>query len=451
MANPELSRLQDTFAHQFYTPALEKAEKAVLKRECVSRREFLRTAIALGMITVGAKVVKEGMVDHALEPIYNHSNKLVHGEFQNQNELESTARGIGLIAHVGIGTLLGGIGGILIREGKDDLRELAYVANVLPRAVYNLHSEWLENPPSKEELEAFIVKLYYLPPIGGKLNDFSKEKPLPIPPSLTAEEHIQRLHEFRIERNVADPGDNYIHQFTVQGQLPDKFKHVAVALICSSPYLQDWDDYFYEVPWGQVAPLIHDGGVTDTLLNPFWETPGRTDFILRVGKVWDDGLEALERLPIPEVLALPSERLAIARAEQHERFRLQTEARAYQRLSLALHCKENTAAPNIPRELKAKLAHRWDEFTQSIRNLLIAYDGTRYNNLVSVLDVPWFTKTPWTSEKWPGERFEAPWETIKPHLIRLDEKRERHPEMVGHAFQILQSFANTIDQDIGLR
>lgn len=136
--------------------------------------------------------------------------------------------------------------------------------------------------PSREQVEALLKKIFYLPPVGGKVTLEKKSlRPASLFPVLTADEKVEEIIRFRQEGKL---DETYVHQLTVQGRLPDEFKYAALALTINSTYRSDWRKPLYEAPWGKVAPLVHDGGHVQTI-NPFWSIRGRTDFIQRVATV----------------------------------------------------------------------------------------------------------------------------------------------------------------------
>lgn len=286
-----------------------------------------------------------------------------------------------------------------------------------------------------------------MPPVGGKipliwqgLKMFSAVRRLD--PSLTAEQQASRVVEMR-QRN--ELGEVYVHQLTVQGRLPDKFKYAALAIILNSPYQNDWRKPFFEAPWGKVAPLIHDGGKVNVDYNPVWkDVSGRTDFLQRASETHEPKLEELESLDIKEVGRLSVDKLARARAEQEERNRLLIEARAYQRLALSLHCYVGTAPDTIPDEIQFKLAQSWNEFEDKMNLLLSHY------KITGVAKVRWFNLFSEEKSKWYGKRREADWAPIQHQLIALEKVREKNPELRGKVTELLIDSADQIDRKLGL-
>lgn len=335
---------------------------------------------------------------------------------------------------------------ISVRESKEKLKRR------FVRLVLNIRPEWAEKPPSTDELGSFCRGLSYLPPVGGKLikpNDNEKHyfggnfDVDILEPSFMAERQVDNVIQWR--RRNSRRGE-YIHQLTVQGQLPDEFKYVALALILSSPYENDWNEPFFEASWGMVAPLVHDGGNVNTGYSPVWAgKKGRTDFLQRISFVHEPKLEELESLPIAEVSKLSSQRLTGAIREREERERLFLEARAYQRLALALHAKNGTAPKAIPRNIRRELKREWIGFQSQLHRLLKEYgvDGSA--------NVSWFREKPVNQSLFGfKDRYEAEWLPIQKELLVLEETIKEHPEMMKDSRVILKDFSDRIDQAIGI-
>lgn len=161
-------------------------------------------------------------------------------------------------------------------------------------AISKVYPDWQVNPPSREKIDTLLKKVFYLPPVGGKITKLreGEDQIVNLDPSLTADEQVNNIIKLR-QNNELD--NVYVHQLTVQGKLPDEFKYAALALVISSPYENDWSKPFFEAEWGRVAPLVHDGGETD-IINPLWgsNSNGRTDFLQRVVRVFEPKLEGVE-------------------------------------------------------------------------------------------------------------------------------------------------------------
>lgn len=264
----------------------------------------------------------------------------------------------------------------------------------------------------------------------------------PLEPSLTAEQQVSKVSKMR-QRN--ELGETYIHQLSVQGRLPDRFKYAALALILNSPYQNDWERPFFEAPWGTVGPLMHDGGTVDVGYNPVWKNVnGRTDFLQRIANTYEPQLERLERLDIKEVVRFSGDQLARARAEQEERNRLLIESRAYQRLALALHCAVGTAPKAIPKEIRVKLGQSWSELEERMKALLSEY------GILGAAEVEWFSEKP-VYVGWVEYRHEAYWRwQFADELDKLEKVKEKNSELPGKPTELLTDIADQIDQEIGL-
>lgn len=311
------------------------------------------------------------------------------------------------------------------------------------KAALAVHPEWLQDAPDKDDLIKYRNALSYLPPVGGKIPIVYKGDPVDIlVPSLTAEEQAQAVTSLRKKGSL---GEVYVHQLTVQGRLPDEFKFAALALILSSPYKNDWDRPFFEAPWGKIAPLVHDGGNVDHGVNAVWsDVKGRTDFLQRIAFVHRVDVEQLERLKPGEVAKLPVETLSSARNEQAERERLTLEAKAYQRLALALHARAGTAPKRIPEEVRSPLADHWVKFEETMTSILGEY------GLRAAADVTWFNAEPRPLAHLAyGPRHEADWQPIKETLLQLEGARPYYPELRNSVVHLLKGVTDSIDRTIG--
>lgn len=338
------------------------------------------------------------------------------------------------------------------RSIKDPINLQRLMADHKPDNLYHalvaLRPEWGNFVvPPREEFIALAEGLLYLPPVGGKVEaptDRRRYFSGALDPSMTIEEQINQLTSLRQKGRLPQFPEGYIHQLTVQGRLPDPFKYAALSLILHSPYRNDWSKPFFEAEWGQIAPMIHDGGNVDPGVNPIWRWTGRTDFLQRIVPVFQPNLEQLEQLSPEERSKQSVDELAKARYEQEERDRLLIEAKAYQRLALALHSKVDTAP--IPGDVASRLAGHWDSFVHKMDRMLEEYD------INGTAKVAWFTDKPVPEHSLAGygDRYEAPWKPIQKELIHLESVRMLHPELRGRVRQILQETTDNIDREIGL-
>lgn len=370
--------------------------------------------------------------------------------YSKRQELESRTRGgIGIAGRAAMGVffILGfaafSLGGLefLLGVGEKIRSRIAAVD-----ALLSLRPDWKENSPTKEELIKFCRGLSYLPPVGGKIPLIMKvgEKPdidiKKFDPSLTAEQQSEKVITMRQKNEL---GDGYVHELTVQGRLPDSFKYAAIALILNGPYKIDWTKPFFEAPWGKTVPLIHDGGNVEQNISPVWrKVKGRTDFLERRARVHAPKLERNENLKNEEVVKLQN--LTELHKEQEERNRLVLEAKAYQRLALALHAQTGTAPKKIPQDIQSQLSGEWMQFQKRLDDLLIYYD------IKGVATIPWFRQKPMLLYGWPGERYEEHWQPIQQELIRVNEVKESHPEIRTHVTRLLSETTDRIDEIIGI-
>lgn len=395
--------------------------------------EGLSKAKRLGILAGAAATSAVGMLN-----VVNGWNTLLQADSFYPDELWDNAKAFDTGLLVSTGGLMITIGGALIATvaiDKDSRKE--YFS--LEESVIARHPEWKDEPPDPVTLRAEIETSLLLPPIGGKLNDFDKSRPTPLPPALTAENYVSELMK-EVKKLHPEKGDSefFVSQLAVQGRRGNDFRCVALALLTASPYVQDWKEYFYEADWGKVGPLIHDGGRVSGKVNPKYKNViGRTDFILRVGKVWHPNFESIIKMAPEDVVNLPLEDIESAIQEQKERERLLTEVKAYQRLALAYDIGFSTRLGLTNDEADA-LISEWFSFTESITSLYEEY------GIADILDVKWFRNKPTRLGQW-DDRYEGKWKPIKRSLKRLDEVRIENPEMVERAYYLLKNKVAAID------
>lgn len=336
------------------------------------------------------------------------------------------AAGLGLTIPAAFGLFFGSIGlGYEIHYPRSTKRRFT-------NSILILRPEWLRKTPTKDEVTSLARSISCLPPVGGKIDEASKPNLKIIEPSLTAEEHVLRVIDWTKNRKE---GEGYIHQLTVQGRLPDEFKYSAIALILSSPYVNDWQKPIYGTEWAKVAPLIHDGGNVE-VISPLWnKLKGRTDFLQRLSTVhhpsssnmqdvwgrWADEIRAIE-----------------------EQKRLELECKFYQRSALALHAKLGNTPSQLSEESRGKLAEIWDSSKSNLEIILQEYE------IQNVVSVPWFADKPrnlWSNQ---GPRYEANWPPIQQELIHLEEVRHEYPELQDRVHKLMADTVQSVDQTIGL-
>lgn len=299
---------------------------------------------------------------------------------------------------------------------------------------------------SREQMEAFLKKILYLPPVGSKITlERNSLEPTPLSPTLTADEQIKEIIKLRQEGKL----DNaYVQQLTVQGKLPDEFKYAALALIINSTYRNDWTKPFYEMEWAKVAPLIH-GGEKATDVNPLWRSIGRTDFLQRVANVHQPKLEYMEQYATPELATqVSSEDLANAVLEQGERKRLILEMNFYQRAAFALHAKKGTLPNAVPPDVARKGMRVWKNFVKDMDNILSYYDAS------NVTKQRWFTRSPrfrpWGGLKYEFMRHEASYIPIQEALMSLEEVKSKNPSLRQEVNLLMTKTVSSVDNAIGV-
>jgi hypothetical protein len=336
----------------------------------------------------------------------------------------------------GFGSLLGAG---LFFEAKDESK---LVRKGLRKHIQRLHPEWVDNPPDAKEIEIFDKTVLSLPPMGGKI-PAGLEYTRILLPEATAEAQVDKIIEIRRKEQIAE---QYIHQFTVQGRLPDQFKYAAIALILHSPHITDWSKPFIDTPWGKVAPLIHDGGNTETKFNHHWKTVhGRTDFF-KVSFVEKPQTNASGDKQDAEINRLEAELNAdeFNRAEEE---RLRREQTFYQRAAFALHAASGTAPKSIPKDVKESATNVWLNFEEGMKDLL------RGHGVSGVGIVKWFLDEPRLVPGWSayGMRREADYPPIQEELIRLEEVKSQSPELRAGAERLMRETMGKIDHLLGLK
>ena len=345
----------------------------------------------------------------------------------------------GAAAFSSLGFLVEGLGaavfatlGVSSCEIGNNLRTKHRTLEEFKRAALIYNPGWAAVPPDEDEYYQFQSRLLNLPPIGSKV------------PELKIGKKVSRKK----------PNEDYVVQFTVQGRLHDKFKYAALALITSSPYRNDWQRPYFQAPWGECAPLVHDGGNVNTSLNHKWyglSYPGRTDFLQRVGVAYEPKFDEISKMSQINLSRLPVEQLARARLEEFERERLLMEMKFYQRIALVSH----TTTDHLPYQILKQdsvrpLKRQWYTFEDRMNKMY------REFGIEEVTSPVWFLDEP--RNLWPnkylgplfGLRLEADWEPIQEQLINLEETRWKHPEMIKEARQIMIETTNNVDRIIGL-
>ena len=160
---------------------------------------------------------------------------------------------------------------------------------------------------------------------------------------------------------------------------------------------------------------------------------GRTDFLQRVSAVYGTDQPELERM---------------------EQERLVLEAKAYQRLALALHAESGTAPKGekmhggIPEAIRSKLVAHWREFKQTLGSFLTEFE------VGYVVDVRWFEEKARRLEGWGQPRHESKWRPIRKRLLALNRFAEREPLLYDRlrlqVVALLKRTTDDIDRDLGL-
>jgi hypothetical protein len=313
------------------------------------------------------------------------------------------------------------------REPGDRIRQCW----ALSHTAGDLYPDQNGGVPKKKAIKDYYKKVKHLPPMGSKIITFEDDSSLVrrFKPEITADTITRHINNEKHEY-----GRFFISQLTVQGRLPDRFKHAGLMLIMNSPFDTDWNEPFYEAHWGSVGPMIHDGGNLDQTVSKKWHNvKGRTDFIQRMYAYLSEDDEG----------ELTNEQAILA--NQTETMRMQTEARFYQRAALALHCAEGTAPLGVLTSRKwQELSDIWNDFEQRTTDMLkgIGADST--------VCTPWFLEDSREVQGWPGWRREADPEPIKNSLMNLEAIKREHGELREIASRAMVEFTEKVDRVIGL-
>lgn len=299
-----------------------------------------------------------------------------------------------------------------------------------------LQPDWVEEPPSRKEIEVFNGGIDILPAVGGKIpvtdNGILPKlgygvEPGKLPPTFTAEGQVDSISELVRKEKL---GEAWSHQFGVQGKLPDPAKWMALALITVNVGRFNWKKAYFKAKWAEIAPMIHDGGNVDDKFNPVWKgVKGRTDFLARNSYLHEPGGSSMKG----------------DRSVEEERLRI--ELRFYQRAALALHAASGTAPQSIPENIRKSLAGVWRHFEGEMRNIFEVY------GVGDVGKATWFTDKPRYIPDWDkdwGERFEGDWPPIREELMNLERKREKSPQMRADVGMLMKETTEKVDKIIGL-
>lgn len=350
--------------------------------------------------------------------------------------LSTTFAGVPLLTIPGTNKLLDNMFGV-----AENNRDEAYKRAT---KVFMVYESKQKDPPSKEQIEALLKKIFYLPPVGHKVTlEKNSLNPTVLFPSLTADEKVEEIIRFR-QKGFLD--ETYVHQLTIQGRMSDEFKYAALALIINSTYRSDWSKPFYEADWAKVAPLIHGGGRLNHI-NPLWYSRGRTDFLQRVATVYKPELENMEQYATPQLATqFSSEDLASAVLEQEERSRLILEMYFYQRAAFALHAKIGTLPNAVPRDIARKGMQEWENFVKGMDNILNSYDASK------ITKPRWFTRVPHL-RAWGGGilRYESNYSPIQQALMSLEEIKSKNPSLRQEVNALMSKTVSSIDNAIGIQ
>lgn len=311
----------------------------------------------------------------------------------------------------------------------------------------SLPAEWAQTSPSTAARAAFYRAVFTLPPLGGKIYNLYPHRTSSRPddellPSATSQGQLRQINylgETAVLKEV------YLYQMSVQGRLPDEFKYAALALILAHPYEYDWQEPFLEAEWGKVGPLIHDGeGTNCTLINPFWQVAGRTDFLASIFLLHAPLIEAIKSWPTQAKLKLPLDSLVQFRAEQKERERFLQEADFYQASALACHSEVGTAPKFIRKKLRSQLREHWRFLKTGVEALLATHQ------IEGAAQVLWFNPVP--RPLWEGfePRYEADWWLLQTELIKVEEARCKNQDILEDAGNLMKGVTKRVHDAIGL-
>lgn len=305
------------------------------------------------------------------------------------------------------------------------------------------HPDWRQTPPTKGQITSVQEGLCLLPPIGGKVDESGKSGPLvgKLIPTRAAETSTKTVID-HIKQYPS--GQKLIYQISVQGRLPDRFKYAALALIITNPAELDWNNPYFEAPWGKMAPMIHDGGIVNENVNLLWKNvDGRTDFLFQL-TAFEPDLDSLEQLSPSQIAQLTQEQLTAALRERKLREYLGFAARFYQRIALACHAVSGSLPETVPPNLRKSLTKHWYFFKDNLQDLLDSC------NLREVTQSVWFLDQPRNLANWHQLRYEADWPPIREELIRIEQARMKTPEISYQTIRLMKVVTNSIDREIGI-
>lgn len=340
------------------------------------------------------------------------------------------------------------IGALVYSDRKGEYKKLG---KPIEDTVTTLHPEWKTSHPTEEELQRFFRAISYLPPVGFKIPDATdkynkKTEKGAYPPVITAEQQAAQVIWLRRKGRI---GQEYVHQITVQGRMPDRFKFAALALIMGSHLRDDWNTPFHTAPWGQVAPLIHDGGNVERSLSRGWENVhGRTDFLHRRSFIEEPEIARIEALSSAQKFELPADELQRVVYEKLLEDLVRSDVRFYQRAALALHAAEGTLPSHVPAEVRENASVAWSAFEDQMKAIFTDYGMEDMSRVV------WFYdegeeeyRAAWNHDR----RREAGWTKIKEQLEILQGRRDNNPELEDLARERMDALADAVDIVIGLK
>lgn len=336
----------------------------------------------------------------------------------------ATNLGIG----IGVGELLMGSAAAMLAHAKHNVQHATLVEDL----------RYLKEQSQEMPLEELARRATILPPGGAKVIPPAslKEYHALLYPTLLQETITKQV--VCVSQSMADkaPEDQITIQFTTAGRHKDPFKRAAMNMILAHPYSESWGTPFFKAEWGELAPLIHDGGAENVIVNRNWQhANGRTDILFR--------------LP-PEVFKGENQ----ATLEAY----IASRARFYQRASFAAHCHneitegaEHQTVFLVPREVKEAGATAWEDYSKlSDRVLFGEY------NLIQMLGSEdgdrWFLPTDTgTRLSRYGPRYEADGNDSFFHLMAIEEAKCTHGRvLLQRAAACMDYLSDSVDDMLGL-
>ncbi len=297
---------------------------------------------------------------------------------------------------------------------------------------------YLKEQAPEQPLEELAYRATILPPGGAKVIPHAalKENHSRLIPTLLQETIAGQVAG--VSQSIAQDAPNYpiTVQLTTAGRHKDPFKRAAMNMLLAHPYSESWGTPFFQAEWGELAPLIHDGGAQNIVVNRNWKhTNGRTDILFRLPA---DACTPEHQRPLEAYIA--------------------SRARFFQRASFAAHCHheithgtEPETAFTTPETVKEAGATAWEDYA-ALSDRVLFGEYNLQGMLGSEEENRWFLPTDHgTRLKQYGPRFEADGDNSFFHLMAIEEaKRTNGRMLLQRAAACMDYLSDSVDDMLGL-